>query len=116
MGKITGFLEYDRVDAPVTAEEDRIKNFCEFHGRLDADEQKKQAERCMNCGIPFCQAGVMIAGMASGCPLNNLVPELNQLVGNGSLELAYKRLAITHSFPEFTSRVCPALCEKACTC
>ena len=116
MGKLTGFLEYERVDAPVTAEKDRIKDFSEFHGRLDEDEQKKQALRCMNCGVPFCQAGVMIAGMASGCPLNNLVPELNQLVGNGSLELAYKRLAITHSFPEFTSRVCPALCEKACTC
>ena len=70
----------------------------------------------MNCGVPFCQAGMMIAGMASGCPLHNLVPELNDLVYNGSYEQAYRRLSKTHSFPEFTSRVCPALCEAACTC
>ena len=116
MGKPTGFLEYDRVDGPVIGEEKRIENFCEFHGMLDDEERRKQAARCMNCGVPFCQAGMMIAGMASGCPLHNLVPELNDLVYNGSYEQAYRRLSKTHSFPEFTSRVCPALCEAACTC
>ena len=70
----------------------------------------------MSCGVPFCQAGMMIGGMASGCPLNNLVPEWNDLLYNGCYEQAYARLMKTHCFPEFTSRVCPALCEKACTC
>ena len=116
MGKITGFLEYDRKDGPVTAEEQRIKDFLEFHGRLPLEAQKKQAARCMDCGVPFCQAGMMIAGMASGCPLHNLVPEVNDLVFRGDMEKAYQRLSVTHSFPEFTSRVCPALCENACTC
>ena len=116
MGKPTGFLEYERVDGPVICEEERIKNFLEFHGMLDKAAREKQAARCMDCGVPFCQAGTMIAGMASGCPLHNLVPEMNELVYRGRYDEAYKRLAITHSFPEFTSRVCPALCEAACTC
>ena len=75
-----------------------------------------QAARCMACGVPFCQAGTMIAGMASGCPLQNLVPEWNDLVYLGNYEQAYRRLTKTNCFPEFTSRVCPALCEAACTC
>lgn len=116
MGKATGFLEYDRKDGNVVPPAERIKNFDEFHGLLDLDEQKLQGGRCMECGVPFCQAGVMISGMASGCPLNNLVPELNDLVYLGNIDLAYNRLSMTHSFPEFTSRVCPALCENACTC
>lgn len=116
MGKIGGFMEYERITAPVVPEEERIKNFNEFHGMLDPEEERKQAARCMDCGVPFCQAGRMISGMASGCPLNNLVPEINDLVYRGELASAYRRLAITHSFPEFTSRVCPALCEAACTC
>ena len=116
MGKPTGFLEYERKVGPVVPEEERIKGFKEFHGQLQAEEQKKQAARCMDCGIPFCQAGTLISGMASGCPLHNLVPEMNDLVYHGNLEQAYTRLARTHSFPEFTSRVCPALCEAACTC
>ena len=116
MGKVTGFLEYLRADGPVVSEADRIKNFEEFHGLLDFEEQQKQAARCMDCGVPFCQAGAMIAGMASGCPLHNLVPETNDLVYRGELEKAYQRLTTTHSFPEFTARVCPALCEAACTC
>ena len=95
--------------------QDRIKNFEEFHKALPEHEQSKQASRCMSCGVPFCQAGVMIAGMASGCPLHNLVPETNELVARGNYEQAYTRLSKTHSFPEFTSRVCPALCEAACT-
>ena len=116
MGKATGFLEYDRVNGNVIAEEQRIRDFCEFHQRLPLEEQKKQAARCMECGVPFCQAGAMLAGMMSGCPLHNLVPELNDLVYRGLMEQAYERLSMTHSFPEFTSRVCPALCEAACTC
>ncbi len=116
MGKTTGFLEYKREDGNVRTEEVRVKDFLEFHERLPIEEQKKQAARCMDCGIPFCQAGKMIAGMASGCPLNNLVPEVNDLVYRGRMAEAYRRLSITHSFPEFTCRVCPALCEAACTC
>ena len=116
MGKTTGFLEYKREEGPVRTEEERVKDFLEFHGRLKLKDQQIQAARCMDCGIPFCQAGVMISGMASGCPLKNLVPEVNDLVYRGQMEAAYRRLSVTHSFPEFTSRVCPALCEAACTC
>lgn len=116
MGKATGFMEYERKEPVTISPLDRIKNFDEFHESLPTEEQKRQAGRCMSCGVPFCQAGTMISGMASGCPLNNLVPETNDLVYRGNLEQAYVRLAKTHSFPEFTSRVCPALCEAACTC
>ncbi len=116
MGKATGFMEYKRENGPVIAEEERVKGFEEFHERLSTEEQQKQGARCMDCGVPFCQAGCMLAGMMSGCPLHNLVPELNDLVFRGCFEQAYERLSITHSFPEFTSRVCPALCEAACTC
>ncbi|MBO7338987.1 MAG: glutamate synthase subunit beta [Lachnospiraceae bacterium] len=116
MGKATGFLEYERIDGPVVKEAERVGDFREVHGRLSLEEQKKQAARCMDCGVPFCQAGLMIAGMASGCPLHNLVPEVNDLVFRGCFEQAYDRLSVTHSFPEFTCRVCPALCEAACTC
>ena len=95
--------------------EERLKNFEEFYNKLPLEEQSAQASRCMSCGVPFCQAGAIISGMASGCPLHNLVPETNELVARGNLEQAYVRLSKTHSFPEFTSRVCPALCEAACT-
>ena len=116
MGKPAGFLEYERKDGPVRPEAERTGDFLEFHARLSLEEQRRQAARCMDCGIPFCQGGVMIAGMASGCPLHNLVPEVNDLVYRGRMAEAWRRLSITHSFPEFTSRVCPALCEAACTC
>lgn len=116
MGKTAGFLEYERVEAPLIDEKTRIQNFEEFHTMLPRKMQCKQAARCMDCGVPFCQAGTMISGMVSGCPLNNLIPEINELVYQNKLDKAYERLAITHSFPEFTSRVCPALCEAACTC
>ncbi len=116
MGKTTGFLEYERQDGPVRCEKERTKDFFEFHERLPLELQRRQAARCMDCGVPFCQAGVMISGMMSGCPLHNLVPEINDLVYRGRMEEAYKRLSVTHSFPEFTCRVCPALCEAACTC
>lgn len=116
MGKATGFLEFERVDSEAVSPRERIKNFDEFHERLSREVQCKQGGRCMDCGVPFCQAGTMIAGMASGCPLNNLVPELNDLVYHDNFDQAYVRLSKTHPFPEFTSRVCPALCEAACTC
>jgi len=116
VAKASGFLEYERKNGPETPALTRIKGFEEFHGRLTPEEQRQQAARCMDCGVPFCQAGTMIAGMASGCPLHNLVPEMNDLVYQGNFEQAYQRLSKTHCFPEFTSRVCPALCEAACTC
>lgn len=116
MGKPTGFLEYEREDSITISPEERIHNFKEFHIGLPLETQKKQGARCMDCGVPFCQSGTMISGMVSGCPLHNLVPETNELVYEGNFTQAYYRLSKTHSFPEFTSRVCPALCEAACTC
>lgn len=116
MGKPTGFIEYDRKEAKASSPKERIKNFNEFHTPLPEEEQKCQAARCMDCGVPFCQSGMTIKGMTSGCPLNNLIPEWNDLVYEGNWERAYNRLHKTSTFPEFTSRVCPALCEKACTC
>lgn len=116
MGKPTGFLEYERVTGKAQSPKARIKNFCEFHTPLSETEQKKQGARCMECGVPFCQSGMMMKGMTSGCPLNNLIPEWNDLVYHGNWKQAYNRLKRTNSFPEFTSRVCPAPCEAACTC
>ena len=116
MGKPTGFLDYKRENSYEIPPRERIQNFNEFHVPLSLEKQRIQGARCMACGVPFCQAGMMIGGMASGCPLNNLVPEWNDLVYRGSWEEAYKRLTKTNCFPEFTSRVCPALCEAACTC
>ena len=116
MGKPTGFMDYARQDK--TAEEpiERIRHFNEFHTPLSKEEQELQGARCMECGVPFCQSGKNLMGMASGCPLHNLVPEWTDLIYNGNWEEAYYRLVKTNNFPEFTSRVCPALCEKACTC
>ncbi len=116
MGKPTGFLDYDRKTSAAESPKERIKHFDEFHEHLSMEEQQKQGARCMECGVPFCQAGMTIAGMTSGCPLHNLVPEWNDLVYTGNWERAYNRLKKTNNFPEFTSRVCPALCENACTC
>ena len=103
-------------DAECESPKERIKHFREFHTPLSKEEQEIQGARCMACGVPFCQAGQMIAGMASGCPLHNLVPEWNDLIYHGNWEEAYYRLKKTNNFPEFTSRVCPGLCEAACTC
>ena len=116
MGKATGFMEYEREESAAIKPKERIKNFDEFHTPLSLEKQRTQAARCMDCGVPFCQAGMMIKEMASGCPLNNLIPEWNDLLYNGNWQQAYNRLHKTSNFPEFTSRVCPALCEKACTC
>ena len=116
MGKATGFLDYERKNARAQEPLERIRHFREFRVPLALGEQQKQGGRCMECGVPFCQNGNMLAGMASGCPLHNLVPETNDLVYSGNWKQAYERLKRTHCFPEFTSRVCPALCEAACTC
>ncbi|MCM1315393.1 MAG: glutamate synthase subunit beta [Muribaculaceae bacterium] len=116
MGKSTGFLEYERADSTAVNPLERIKNFNEFHTPLNAVQRRTQAARCMDCGVPFCQNGKMIGGMISGCPLNNLIPEWNDLLYHDQKEQALERLLMTNNFPEFTSRVCPALCEKACTC
>lgn len=116
MGKPTGFMEYERVESRAYSAQERISNYNEFHEPLSREEQRKQGARCMECGVPFCQSGMTLGGMVSGCPLNNLIPEWNDLVYRGAYDQAYNRLRITNNFPEFTSRVCPALCEKACTC
>ena len=116
MGKPTGFMDYARQDKTAEQPLERIKHFNEFYTPLSKEEQEIQGARCMACGVPFCQSGLNLMGMASGCPLHNLVPEWNDLIYNGNWEEAYYRLAKTNNFPEFTSRVCPALCENACTC
>ena len=116
MGKPTGFIDYERKDARAEEPKERIKHYNEFHIPLPTEEQQRQGARCMDCGVPFCQSGLMLGGMASGCPLNNLVPEWNDLIYTGNWEQAFERLKKTNPFPEFTGRVCPALCEAACTC
>lgn len=116
MGKPTGFMEYKRETSEAIKPKVRIKNFKEFHIPLSKEKQKLQGARCMACGVPFCQSGMVLMGMTSGCPLNNLIPEWNDLVFTGNLQQAYNRLKKTNNFPEFTARVCPALCEAACTC
>lgn len=116
MGKATGFLEFTRTESTAKKPLERIKDYNEFHVPLTDQQRREQASRCMDCGVPFCQNGKMLCGMVSGCPLNNLIPEWNDLIYHGQKELALERLLMTNNFPEFTSRVCPALCEKACIC
>jgi glutamate synthase (NADPH/NADH) small chain len=116
MGKPTGFMEYNRETSEAIKPKVRIKNFNEFHIPLSKEKQKRQGARCMACGVPFCQSGMTLMGMTTGCPLHNLVPEWNDLVYTDNLRQAYNRLVKTDNFPEFTGRVCPALCEAACTC
>ena len=116
MGKPTGFMEYERQVSVAEEPKERIKHFNEFHTHLPKEKQQLQGARCMECGVPFCQAGMDLCGMTSGCPLHNLVPEWNDLVYTGNWQQAYNRLKKTNNVPEFTSRVCPALCENACTC
>ncbi len=109
-------MEYRRVNNPGLEPLERIKNYSEFHTQIDEDQRREQGARCMNCGVPFCQFGKPICGMVAGCPLNNLCPDWNDLVYKGFWDEALERLMLTNAFPEFTSRVCPALCEKACVC
>lgn len=107
MGSKTGFLEYKRVTGSYESIDERIKHYNEFTKILSDEEIRTQGARCMDCGLPFCHS--------LGCPLGNLVPEWNDLVYRGDWKEAYRRMEITNSFPEFTGRVCPALCEASCT-
>lgn len=116
MGKNDGFMIYKRVEDFWIEPSSRIKNFKEFHNHLDDRERREQAARCMNCGVPMCQSAIRLAGMVTGCPLHNFIPEWNDALYKGQYDMAAWRLLKTSSFPEFTGRVCPALCEKACNC
>lgn len=115
MGKPTGFLEYARMLPEDRPPLERVKDWDEFHGRLPEETMRTQGARCMDCGTPFCHSGLLLAGMASGCPPGNLIPEWNDLIYLGLWREAAKRLLKTNSFPEFTGRVCPAPCEGSCT-
>lgn len=114
MGKPTGFLEYERKDNADVAPMERLKTYREFHRPLAEEERRKQGARCMNCGVPLCQSAMKLSGMVTGCPLHNLIPEWNDQIYHEHDEHAFSRLIKTSNFPEFTGRVCPALCEKAC--
>ena len=116
MGKITGFLEFEREDNLTQSPETRIAGFQEFHIPLLDEKRRQQGARCMNCGVPFCQSAIEINHMVTGCPLHNLIPEWNDEIFHHNDERALSRLLKTNPFPEFTGRVCPALCEKACVC
>ena len=115
MGKPTGFMEYCR-ELPADREPlERIKDWNEFHLHMSEEGLRTQGARCMDCGIPFCHTGTLLSGMASGCPINNLIPEWNDLIYRGLWHQALDRLHRTNNFPEFTGRVCPAPCEGSCT-
>jgi glutamate synthase (NADPH) small chain len=106
MGKVTGFLEIDRADRRYAQASDRIRHYREFMLPLSEETTRNQAARCMNCGIPYCH---------NGCPVNNQIPDWNDLVYRGDWEEASRNLHTTNNFPEFTGRVCPAPCEASCT-
>lgn len=114
MGKPTGFLEVERKTIAEDAPLERIKHWKEFKIHPTAADIAKQGSRCMDCGTPFCHTGMLVSGMASGCPINNLIPEWNDLVYKGRWKEALQRLHKTNNFPEFTGRVCPAPCEGSC--
>jgi len=114
LGKPTGFLDYERQEDPEREPCERVRDFAGFHGDLSERSRRRQGGRCMDCGVPFCQAGIQFGGQRLGCPLHNLIPEWNDLVWSGNRERALSRLLKTNCFPEFTGRVCPALCENAC--
>ena len=114
MGKPTGFIEFQRELPQDRSPLERVHDWQEFHDRLPKYQLEKQASRCMDCGIPFCHTGTLIGGMASGCPINNLIPEWNDLVYRGLWKQALERLHKTNNFPDFTGRVCPAPCEGSC--
>ncbi|MGC9450567.1 MAG: glutamate synthase subunit beta [Oceanipulchritudo sp.] len=114
MGKPTGFLEIERKTISELDPKERIKNWKEFKVHPQDEHLRNQAARCMDCGTPFCHTGHLVSGMASGCPINNLIPEFNDLVFKGRWKEALDRLHKTNNFPEFTGRVCPAPCEGSC--
>jgi len=114
MGKPTGFIEYLRELPLDRSPTERVKDWREFHHHMDEKRLRQQGARCMDCGVPFCHTGRLINGAASGCPVNNLIPEWNDLVYRGLWREALERLHRTNNFPEFTGRVCPAPCEGSC--
>ncbi|HEY5553248.1 MAG TPA: glutamate synthase subunit beta [Opitutaceae bacterium] len=114
MGKPTGFIEYLRELPLDRAPVERVRDWKEFHHHMEEKKLRNQGARCMDCGVPFCHTGKLISGMASGCPINNLIPEWNDLVYRGRWQEALLRLHKTNNFPEFTGRVCPAPCEGSC--
>ncbi len=114
MGKPTGFLDYQRKTIPYRDPKERVKDWNEVHCKHEDEPLQKQGARCMDCGIPYCHTGILLSGMASGCPINNLIPEFNDLVYRGRWREALQRLKKTNNFPEFTGRVCPAPCEGSC--
>ncbi len=114
MGKPKGFIEYLR-ELPLDRNAmERIRDWNEFHHHMEEKKLREQAARCMDCGVPFCHTGTLLSGMASGCPIHNLIPEWNDLVYRGLWKEALERLHKTNNFPEFTGRVCPAPCEGSC--
>ncbi len=114
MGKPTGFIEYLRELPADRSPQERVKDWNEFHLHMPEDKLREQGARCMDCGVPFCHTGTLLSGMATGCPINNLIPEWNDLVYRGLWKEALARLHKTNNFPEFTGRVCPAPCEGSC--
>src|SRR4051794_19905736 len=114
MGKPTGFIEYLRELPADRLPLERIRDWEEFHLPMAPETLQEQGARCMDCGVPFCHTGTLLNGMASGCPINNLIPEWNDLVFRGLWQEALERLHKTNNFPEFTGRVCPAPCEGSC--
>jgi glutamate synthase (NADPH/NADH) small chain len=114
MGKPTGFLDFQREIPQDRSPLGRVADWKEFHIHLPEADLKQQGARCMDCGIPFCHTGQLVSGMASGCPIHNLIPEWNDLVYRGLWKEALERLHKTNNFPEFTGRVCPAPCEGSC--
>lgn len=116
MGKTTGFLDYARMDCPTRPPLVRLGDFTPFHKALPLPLRREQGGRCMDCGVPFCQAGIQFDGKRIGCPLHNLIPEWNDMIYLDNQEHALSRLLKTAPFPEFTGRVCPALCENGCNC
>ncbi len=114
MGKPTGFMEFTRTVPLSRHPRERIADWNEFHDHLPVDELREQGARCMDCGVPFCHTGKLIEGLATGCPLHNLIPDWNDLVYRNRWREALNRLHMTNNFPEFTGRVCPAPCEGSC--
>jgi glutamate synthase (NADPH) small chain len=115
MGKVTGFLEIERYDRKYAPVAERVKHFQEFVVPLTEKETRDQAARCMNCGIPYCHGTGSVAPGTPGCPVNNQIPDFNDLVYQGNWEEASRNLHSTNNFPEFTGRICPAPCEASCT-
>ena len=116
MGKPTGFLEYARREDACRPAAERVHDWAEFHLPLPEEFRRQQGARCMNCGVPFCQTGMVYEGSTFGCPLHNLIPEWNDMILSGNWGHALSRLLKSNNFPEFTGRVCPAPCEHACVC